>query len=62
MKLDVLENSLEDETDIIHYGQSVEKEYLDMSMSAPGVSSWNDDLIKKPGGRFKFNSMELNFS
>ena len=33
-----------------------------MDISEPGISSWNEDLIKNPGGRYKFNSMELNFS
>ena len=55
-------NSLDDETSMVQWGQNVETEYLDMIMSEPGVSSWNDDLIENPGGRFKFNSMEINFS
>ena len=33
-----------------------------MDISEPGISSWNDNLIENPGGRYKFNSMELNFS
>ena len=60
--LKVNENSLDDETSVLQYGQSEESVFYDMTMSEPGVSSWNDNLIEKPGGRYKFNSMEVNFS
>ena len=62
VKFDVQMNTLDDETSMLQYGQSEETEYLDMSMTEPGISSWNDNLIDNPGGRYKFNSMEINFS
>ena len=47
---------------MIQYGYADIKEYLDIYRDEPGVSSWSDDLIKKPDGRYKYVSMELNFS
>ena len=55
-------NTLDDETSLLQWGQSTEREYLDMTMSEPGVSSWDDNLIEDPGGRYKFTSMEINFN
>ena len=55
-------NELEDATQMIQYGYAQLKEYLDVYKDEPGTSSWSDDLIKKPDGRYKYVSMELNFS
>ena len=62
VKFDVQMNTLDDETSYLQWGQTEESEYLNMIMSEPGVSSWNDNLIDNPDGRYKFNSMEINFS
>ena len=55
-------NELEDETEILQIGAAEVYEYIDVQIDEPSISSWNDDLIKNPGGRYKYVSMELNFS
>ena len=55
-------HSLDDETDFFQYGQSVETEFLGVTVEDSNISSWNDNLIENPDGRYKFNSMEINFS
>jgi len=55
-------NELEDETTFIQFGRVNLQEYFDIIKDEPGTSSWNDDLIKNPDGRYKFVSMELNYS
>ena len=55
-------NELEDETQVLQYGKPTITEYIHVTKDEPGLSSWNDDLIKKPGGRYKYTSMEVNFS
>ena len=55
-------NELDDETQFVQYGFSDLATYIDVIKDEPGISSWSDDLIKNPGGRYKYVSMELNFS
>ena len=55
-------NELEDETQFFQYGKPEYTEYVDVSIDEPGFSSWSDNLIEKPGGRYKYTSMEVNFN
>lgn len=50
---------LEDETDLIQFGQIDFIEFLKLNLGGQFASGWRDNLLKNPDGRYKFGSMHL---
>jgi hypothetical protein len=59
--LDIQLGEIEDETAILQYGQYELTELFDFVLSDQLPSFWNDDLIKKPDGYYKYGSLEIGW-
>ena len=46
----------------MNFGDSEVTEFATVLMEPSGPSSWRDNLIEKPNGRYKFGSIEINAS
>ena len=57
--LNLMQEELEDETDLLKFGQLDHVEYQTMNIGQQLPSSWRDDLDKKPDGQYKFGSLHL---
>jgi len=56
-------NQLQDETDLVQYGQEDENIFYSFSMPAPLPSSWiYYPTEESPSTRYKFVSIEINFN
>ena len=53
-------NQLQDETELIQYGQTSVKNYYHINKQPAESSSWADNLDENPEGRYKFTSVEIN--
>ena len=59
LMLNFMLQELEDETDYIQFGQIDEIKYHQINLDQQLPSSWTDDLIKNPDGKYKFASLHL---
>lgn len=50
---------LEDETDLVQFGQIDSKDFISVHEGQQLDSSWVDDLIANPNGKYKFASVHL---
>ena len=50
---------IEDETDFIQFGQVDQTEITSLLLEEPKPSSWVDNLIENPNGKWKFGSFHL---
>ena len=50
---------VEDETDLVQFGQIDNLEYQHLENQEPLLSSWTDDLSENPNGLFKFTSADI---
>lgn len=58
-----MRNILSDETSIIQLGYSSDKELYKHHIESPKISSWTAfPTVDEPGRRYKFTSVEVNFS
>lgn len=54
---------LSDETEWIQLGQSVDKDFYKVNVLEPQISAWDVfPTPDSPGSRYKFTSLEVNFS
>ena len=60
--LDLEQYRLEDETEFVQYGQSQIYDFFELKSKSPHTSTWDDDLTKKPSGRYKFGSIEVDLN
>lgn len=46
----------------MQYGQSRIYDFFELKSKSPHTSTWDDDLTKKPSGRYKFGSIEVDLN
>ena len=47
-------NTIEDETDLIQYGQSDQVDFFDISAKEISDDGYNQDLVENPNGTYAF--------
>ena len=52
-------HQIEDETDLVQFGQTDELDAYQLIMGELKPSGWNDDLIANPNGKRKFTSVMI---
>ena len=57
--LNLMQEELEDETDLLKFGQVDHVSYQQLNIGQQLPSYWTDDLKSNPGGQYKFGSMHL---
>lgn len=59
---DIWQTELEDESALFQYGQREFSDHFDFKLKDAIPSSWNDNLVENPKGKYKYGSIEIGWA